>query len=602
VDFLNAGSAGHPVRPSATLAKLLRRKRFTISRVHPEVEELRPKLKEILYDCAVDVRATKAALYLFDGSNRFELVTEYGFRGGVRQVADFNDPLVDRCGRGRTPFFVNGVAAEPRFSELLYETSTDRLLAAPLYSRGKLVGFIDMRDKAGKALFEQPDLSKAQDIADRMVTLFSDKNVFGQRFIALSKMSGAHPAAVEPDPGAERAVVSDKPPVREKPTVTAPPPPPPRPAPVALPTPAPQKPQDHMPRLATLVIDARGAAGRIGVGTASETFGEAELTAARDVLRSVLLIPGAVAAMFSAFGHLSGVQEIAARTSLNEEARNLLQSKLNVWLSKRGESGGYVKTAITTPFGTSGAPIAASELQKVFTAPLLVGSLRGLYLTVGFAGVPDRVAHELLAALHGHLQIVLEQSMQRGAISALRLSVAAKLVEPEFTKFPELRRHTDVVAGLSEGFARFLALTPAEVENAKLVAMVHDAGMRLLEYDRLYRKKDLTEEELAFLREHPVVGAAMVDPLLGAEVARAVLCHHERPDGRGYPNELHGDEIPLLSRVVALCDAYATITDPGSYQPAEPPQAALATISRAGGSQFDSDLALRFIDFIRTSR
>src|SRR6185436_9968883 len=97
-------------------------------------------------------------------------------------------------------------------------------------------------------------------------------------------------------------------------------------------------------------------------------------------------------------------------------------------------------------------------------------------------------------------------------------------------------------------FARFLALPPAEVENAKIVALVHDAGMRLLDYERLYRKPHITEEELSFLREHPAVGAAMAEPLLGAEVARAVLCHHERADGRGYPNELRGDEIPLLAR------------------------------------------------------
>src|SRR5262245_38513494 len=103
--------------------------------MHPEVEELKPKLKEILYDCAVNIRATKAALYLFDGNNRFELVTEYGFRGAIRSSADFNDPIVDRCGRGRTPFYVNGLAVEPRFSQILFEASTDRLLAAPLYSR-----------------------------------------------------------------------------------------------------------------------------------------------------------------------------------------------------------------------------------------------------------------------------------------------------------------------------------------------------------------------------------------------------------------------------------------------------------------------------------
>ena len=69
------------------------------ARVHPDIEELQSKLKEILYDCAVELRSTKAALYLLDAQDgRFELITEYGFRGALRSTADQNDPVVDRCG------------------------------------------------------------------------------------------------------------------------------------------------------------------------------------------------------------------------------------------------------------------------------------------------------------------------------------------------------------------------------------------------------------------------------------------------------------------------------------------------------------------------
>ena len=574
--------------------------------MHPEVEELRPKLKEILYDCAVDIRATKAALYLFDGASRFELVTEYGFKSGVRMVADANDPLVDRCGRGRNAFFVNGVATEPRFSELLYEASTDRLLAAPLYARGKLIGLIDMRDKPGRQLFDNADLPKAQRIAERMVELLIDKPIFGHRFITLSKLSGQHTAA---EPEGTSATISGEPPVRDHPFVTPAAATPPPPAPVSAPVPAaadalPQRNEvrAHVPHLATLVIDARAVASRIMVAPAPELVGENELTAAREVLRSILLIPGVVAATFSVFSPGGGVQDIVARSSVTDEARNLLQSKLNVWLSKRGESGGAVRTSVLTPFGTSAPPVGAADLQKVFTAPVTVGALRGLYLTVAFVGTPDRNAHELLAVLHAHLQLVIEQSLQRGAAASLQWRIAEKLVEPDFAKYPELRRHSDAVATLCETFGRHLAITPAEAEAARIVALVHDAGMRLLDYDRLYRKRDLTQEELGFLREHPSVGAAMVEPLLGPEIARAVLCHHERVDGRGYPNELHGEEIPLLSRIVQICDAWVAMTDPGTYQPAESRENALSTMVRGAGSQFDAGLATRFVDMMRSGR
>jgi hypothetical protein len=357
-----------------------------------------------------------------------------------------------------------------------------------------------------------------------------------------------------------------------------------------------------VPHLATLVIDARAAASRIAVAQTSDSIGEAELIAIREALRAILLIPGAVAATFSAFGPMGGLQEIAARSTLSDEAKNFIQSKLNVWLTKRGEAGGFVRTTIHTPFGTSAPPVTGADAQKVFTAPLQAGAMKGLYLTVTFSGNPDRTAHELMSVLHAHLQLVIEQALQRGMIASLQSRIAAKLIEPDFAKYPDLRRHTETTAKLTESFARFLSWTPAETENARLVALVHDCGMRLLDYERLYRKRDLSAEELAFLREHPSVSAALVDPLLGPEIARAVLCHNERVDGRGYPGELHGDEIPLLSRIVQICDAYVAMTDPHGYQAPESHENALATIARTAGEQFDGKLAQRFVDMMRSGR
>ncbi|HEX6097578.1 MAG TPA: HD domain-containing phosphohydrolase [Thermoanaerobaculia bacterium] len=567
--------------------------------MHPDIEDLKPKLKEILYDCAVNIRATKAALYLYDGTSRFELVTEYGFRGGVRNAADFNDPIVDRCGRGRTPFYVNGLAAEPRFSQILYDAATDRLLAAPLYSRGKLIGFVDMRDKAGKQPFDNEDLPKAQSIADRLVEVFGEKNIFGHRFISLSTdAEDERRARPQPAPPVEGGggVPAPAPSPAPAPVPTPPPPAAPRP-PAAVPPP-PVTARTHIPRMASVIIDARAAAGRILVPSSSEGLTDAELVAARDVLRAILLLPGAVAATFSAFGHMGGVQEIATRTAITDEARNLIQSKFNVWLTKRGEAAGYLRTSVNT-LGAAGSPLTAADIQKVFTAPIHAGALRGLYLTVVFAGNPDRGAHELLAVLHNHLQLVLEQSLLRGTAAAQQTRIAEKLVEPDFAKYPDLRRHSERVAQLCESFARHLGLPPAEVDTARLAGLVHDCGLRLLDYDRLYRKPDLTAEELAFLREHPSVSAALIEPVLGPQLARIVLCHHERFDGTGYPNNLAGDEIPLLSRMLSVCDAWLAMTDPETYQTPVARDVALASLTRAAGAQFDGGLVGRFGEMVR---
>lgn len=585
--------------------------------MHPDIEALRPKLKEILYDCAVEIRATKAALYLYDGNGRYVLASEFGFKVPIREWADLNDPIVDRCGRGRTPFFVNGLAEEPRFSEILYESQTERMLVVPMWMRGQLVGLVDMRDKGGKQPFEGSDIPKGQKIVERIATLFVNKNVFGQRYISLSESEGAteitRPAL---DQSSGRMEFGDQaplmpqlvpPPAAPAPQLAVmPPAAPPRPAPAPAARPAaapePQRQTVHVPRAATIVLESRNMASGIMVPAQEELLGETELASVRESLRSTLGIPGAVVALFSAFGPSGGIQELASRSVLTDEASAFLQSRLNIWLSKRGERGGISRLAQQAPLGPTGPPIDVAQLQKVFTAPVNAGTLRGIYLTVGFSAAPDRNSHELLAENLNQLQIQIEHSLNRTALHSMRLRIAEKIVEPDLMHYPELRRHSEAVTALVDRFAIDLALTPAEAEQVHLVAMVHDAGMRLLEYDRLYRKRDVTPDELSMLREHVFVGAAIVLPLLGNEVARAVLSHHERVDGRGYPHELSGDEIPFASRLMQICDAYAAMTDSETYQPRETPEAALAVITRGAGSQFDSELATHFVSMMQSGR
>ncbi|MBK5259882.1 MAG: HD domain-containing protein [Thermoanaerobaculia bacterium] len=574
--------------------------------MHPEVDELRPKLKEILYDCAVDIRATKAALYLLDSSvKKFELVTEFGFRSAVRQAATFSDPLIDRCQRGRTPFFVNSIAADPRLSDLLFEGSTQRLLAVPLYSRGQLVGVIDMRDKAAQQPFEQPDLGKAQSIGDRMMSLFTAKNVFNQRFITISDVdeiaapsrSGASAPAPAPvaQPAFPPAPSLIQPPLLPRETndnrTTLV-----RPAPVVV------DPAAITARISSVVTRARVAAMKIIVPTTPPSIGEPEMGVIREVLRSMLFLPNAVAAAVSATGTSGAMQEISARGTMAPEALDTLQSKLQMWLTKRGESTGPMRTSVQTPFGAGAGPVTPDQLHKVFTAPVVTGGLRGVYLTVAFSEAPDRNAHEMLTALLSQLQVGIEHSMSRTTVTNMRNRMAEELLEPQFTSFPDLRRHSESVAGRCEQFARFLGLSPEDIEVVRLTALVHDIGMRLLEYERLYKKRDVSADELSLLREHVTVGAAMVEPLLGVDIARGVLSHHERYDGRGYPNELQADEIPISARILALCDSYVAMTDPNTYQMPETHEDAMSAIARGAGGQYDPDLAARFAEFMAAGR
>ena len=523
-------------------------------------------MKEILYDCAIELRATKAALYLYDPeSKRYELITEYGFRGTIRPWSDGRDLMFNRASQGRTAFYINGLTADPRFSDLLYQSASDRLLVAPVFIRGQLVGLIDMRDKAAKQPFDQNDLGKAHRIADRVAELFANKNVFNQRFITVTGVPlPPEIAPLRPSP---------------TPASTAPP----------------------AARVAGVIAEAREATSGLSGAAPPEALEETDLAVVRETLRSMLVIPGLIAASITKLG-AGEFHEVVARTKMTDDALQALHSKVSGWLSHHGESPDAIPALVQLPAGASAPTVGPAQIHKVFTAPVVAGVVRSLYLSVAFAGEPDRTAHDLLAIFHAQFQTAIEHSIHRRTGGALRMRIAWKLLEPDFAKFSELRGHTESVLARLETFAHFLGLSPQDTETPRVLGIVHDVGMRLLDYDRLYRKENLSHDELGILKEHPVVGAALVEPLLGREIARAVLSHHERFEGGGYPNGIRGTDIPLPSRILQICDVYESMTAKENYQVPLTHEAAMAVIIRGAGTQFDGDLAMRFQAMMVASR
>jgi HD-GYP domain-containing protein (c-di-GMP phosphodiesterase class II) len=176
-----------------------------------------------------------------------------------------------------------------------------------------------------------------------------------------------------------------------------------------------------------------------------------------------------------------------------------------------------------------------------------------------------------------------------------RQTIAEKLLEPDFQRYPELVEHCRAVAVLAQRFSILLEMPPTQVETVRIAAMVHDVGMRLLDYDRLYKRPSLTAEELRGMAEHPIVGAAIVEPMLGPEIAQAVLRHHERVDGRGYPSRLTGNNIPIASRIIQICDAWVAMTNERSYQTPISREDAAVKLREGAGTQFDEQLVQRFI-------
>src|SRR5436190_9631801 len=169
-----------------------------------EIKALEPQLKQIVYGCVEHVQATKAALYLSAwlelNEKVYEMATGYQFHDPMRRTVKANDDLVDRLIVKGNAFYVNGLGSDQRFSEMLFRQGTDRLLATPLFARGRLVGFLDLRDKAAKKPFENPDLDAARRIADQIVDLLSSRNLWGLAPIPLSAAEAIPPRLNTPMP------------------------------------------------------------------------------------------------------------------------------------------------------------------------------------------------------------------------------------------------------------------------------------------------------------------------------------------------------------------------------------------------------------------
>jgi diguanylate cyclase (GGDEF)-like protein len=148
--------------------------------------------------------------------------------------------------------------------------------------------------------------------------------------------------------------------------------------------------------------------------------------------------------------------------------------------------------------------------------------------------------------------------------------------------------HSDAVHSLSVAVARKLGLYAREVAEVEAVALLHDVGKIGIPDQILHKPGPLTPDEWVLMREHPVIGERILRPLPGlSEVATAVRHEHERWDGRGYPDGVSGEDIPLASRIVLTCDAYNALVSDRPYRKRLSDATAVAELRRCAGTQFD---------------
>jgi len=149
--------------------------------------------------------------------------------------------------------------------------------------------------------------------------------------------------------------------------------------------------------------------------------------------------------------------------------------------------------------------------------------------------------------------------------------------------------HSRDVVELTLAVADELGLSSRERRDAEFAALLHDVGKVRVPNEIINKPGKLTPEERAIIERHTIEGEQMllrVGGLLG-EIGRIVRACHEKYDGTGYPDRVAGEDIPIIARIVACCDAFNAMTSDRSYRKALPVSEAMAELRRSSGSQFD---------------
>ncbi|HEY8551775.1 MAG TPA: HD-GYP domain-containing protein [Vicinamibacterales bacterium] len=236
--------------------------------------------------------------------------------------------------------------------------------------------------------------------------------------------------------------------------------------------------------------------------------------------------------------------------------------------------------------------LASARLAKTVSAPIdhvsrEIAAMAAAQTTARIV-VPAQSTHEIEAL--GDTFNTLMQSLQdaRAETDAAYLGAIRALAAALDARDPYTAGHSERVSALSVAMARHMALDDDQVEVVRLGALLHDIGKIGISDTILGKPSPLTAEEYEAIKRHPMLGAQILRPVSFLERHIPIVeLHHERPDGRGYPYGLRGDEIPLVARIVHVADAFDAMTSARAYRGARPAHEALAELWREAGSGFD---------------
>jgi putative nucleotidyltransferase with HDIG domain len=264
--------------------------------------------------------------------------------------------------------------------------------------------------------------------------------------------------------------------------------------------------------------------------------------------------------------------------------------------------GRYPDTSVIMLSGVSETTTAVDCLHR--------GAADFLLKPISMSELQARVARALekraLVLQNRFYQENLERQVHEQAIriQELFLQGVQMLARALEAKDSYTRGHSIRVSQYAVAMAKRMGFDAESIDGIRLGGELHDIGKIGTREAVLHKAGSLTDEEFRQITEHPLLGERMLSPLAqeSPDVLRIVRSHHERLDGRGFPDGLQGENIPIEARIVAVADAFDAMTTRRPYRESRPPSDALEELRRVAGSQLDPGAVEAFVEAFSESK
>jgi putative nucleotidyltransferase with HDIG domain len=288
---------------------------------------------------------------------------------------------------------------------------------------------------------------------------------------------------------------------------------------------------------------------------------------------------------------------------------NLAVGHLFLWigLTEPSQSGFFVALALVAAVALLiNAIVVTTLISALYDGPFLpqVRSFRGLapamgigvLMTIGAAAVYSKTGFGgLILVLSGifaytHMaRLVVTARERTRQYAGLSWGVLSGLIRTLDLRDSRASRHAAAVAAFSRDIAQTVGMSERDCELAHTAGLLHDIGRFGLSDRVMERGRTLTEQDWHTIRQHPEMGADLLRDLgIYGPVAEIVRAHHERVDGRGYPDGVSADEIPEIAKIVAVAEVYDTLTADDTYRTPVSSFEALTELRRVAGTQLDA--------------